>query len=179
VKRLFLCVFLLIWAGACQRLDRRTFNGLEKASRALQTAVDGQTSLPTYRQLLSTYASELAAVRGRVTNGPERAVLAEYEAALKGLNDLQLVWEDKEVRGSEMLPVRDELPARIAREYELGVNTNEPPSIYATEASHRIWEVARSHLEKAGRALGLSGTGLRPSPTEGTAQGRPLPKGQP
>jgi len=155
VKRLFLCVFLLIWAGACQRLDRRAFDGVEKASRALQTAVDSQTSLPTYRQLLSTYVTELAAVRGRVSNAPERAVLAEYEAALKGLSDLQLVWEDKEARGSEMLPIRDELPARIAREYELGVNTNEPPSIYATEALHRVWETARVHLRAAHTALGF------------------------
>ena len=154
MKRLFLCVFLLIWAGACQRLDRRAFDGVEKASRALQTAVDGQTSLRVYRQLLGTYSAELAAIRGRVTNPPQRAVLAEYEAALKGLTDLQLVWEDKEARGSEMLPIRDDLPARIAREYALGVNTNEPPSIYASEAMRAAWDAARQHLRSASLVLG-------------------------
>ena len=41
-----------------------------------------------------------------------------------------------------MLPIREELPARIAREYELGMNTNEPPSIYADEALQAIWEGA-------------------------------------
>lgn len=155
MKRLFLCVFLLIWAGACQRLDRRAFAGVEKASQALTTALDGQTTLSAYRPLLNTYASELATVRGRVTGSAERDVLAEYEAAFRGLTDLQLVWEEKEARGSEMLPIRDELPARIAREYELGVNTNEPPSIYATEALHRIWEAARAHLRAAHVALGF------------------------
>ena len=56
----------------------------------------------------------------RVTNTRERAVLAEYEAALKGLTDIQLVWEEKDARGSDMLPISEELPARIAREYDLG-----------------------------------------------------------
>lgn len=155
MKRLFVCVFLLIWAGACQRLDRRAFDGVEKASRALQTAVDGQPSLPVYRQLLATYTAELATARGRVTNAPERAVLADYEAALKALSDLRLIWEDKEGRGSEMLPIRDELAARIAREYELGVNTNEPPSIYATEAMRAAWDAARAHLRAARATLGF------------------------
>lgn len=80
-------------------------------------------------------------------------MLAEYEAALKNLTDLQLVWEAKDARG-EMLPIREELPARIAREYELGVNTNEPPSIYADEAMGTIWQRARKHLRAARQALG-------------------------
>lgn len=80
-------------------------------------------------------------------------MLAEYEAALKNLTDLQLVWEEKDARG-EMLPIREEIPARIAREYELGVNTNEPPSIYADEAMAAAWKAARGHLTNATRRLG-------------------------
>ena len=80
-------------------------------------------------------------------------MLAEYEAALKNLTDLQLVWEEKDARG-EMLPIREEVPARIAREYELGVNTNEPPSIYADEAMSTIWKAARGHLTNATKLLG-------------------------
>jgi hypothetical protein len=54
-----------------------------------------------------------------------------------------------------MLPIREELPARIAREYELGINTNEPPSIYADEALQAIWKAARGHLRAASQSLGL------------------------
>jgi len=92
-------------------------------------------------------------MRARVTGAREQAVLKEYDAALKGLTDIQLVWEAKETRGSDMLPIREELPARIAREYDLGVNTNEPPSIYADEALQAIWKAARGHLRAASQSL--------------------------
>jgi len=152
VNRYLLCVFLLISAAACRGADRRTFSGLEQASRALQPALAGNTTVATYRDLLNSYATELSAVRGHVTNSRERAILAEYDAAMKPLTDMRLVWESKEA-GSEMLRVADEVPARIAREYELGINTNDPPSIYATEALHAIATSARQHLEKASRLL--------------------------
>jgi hypothetical protein len=136
-------------------VDRRTFQGIERASQAIQTAIDGKATLPQYRQLCTTFSTELSAVKAQVSNTRERAVVAEYEAAMKRLTDLQLVWEDKEARGSDMLPIREELPARIAREYELGVNTNEPPSIYANEAQQAIWQAARQHLRAASLALGF------------------------
>jgi hypothetical protein len=155
VKRHLLCVFLLIWVIACTGLDRRTFLGVERASKAVQAALDGKPTLPQYRALLRAYSTELSGIRARVTTSREQAVLAEYDAALKSLTDIQLVWEEKETRGSDMLPIREELPARIAREYDLGVNTNEPPSIYANEALVAISEAARGHLRAASRALGL------------------------
>jgi hypothetical protein len=116
--------------------------------------MDGKTALlPQYRELLAAYATEVSGVGTRATNSHERAVLAEYEAALKGLTDLRLVWEAKDARGSDMLPIREELVARIAREYDLGVNTNEPPSIYADEAMAAIWSAARGHLTDATKLL--------------------------
>ena len=125
--------------------------------------MDGKTALlPQYRELLSAYTAELAGLRTRATNTRERAVLAEYEAALKGLTDIQLVWEEKDTRGSDMLPISEELPARIAREYDLGVNTNEPPSIYADEALAAIWNSsARASDERDEAARWLIGFGLR------------------
>jgi hypothetical protein len=149
VKHHLLCVFLLFCVAACTELDRRTFLGVERASKAIHTALDGKATLAQYRELLNTYSTELSGIRSRAANSTEQTVLSEYEAALKGLTDLQLVWEAKETRGSDMLPIREELPARIAREYDLGVNTNEPPSIYADEALQAIWQRARGHLAKA------------------------------
>jgi hypothetical protein len=153
VNRCILCLFVLITLVACRTVDRRAFRDVERASTAVQTAIDGKASLPRYRELLNSYEAALSTVRPRVTRSEDRAVLAEYEAALKNLTDLQLVWEAKDTRG-EMLPIREEGNARIAREYELGVNTNEPPSIYADEAMGTIWQRALKHLRAASQALG-------------------------
>jgi hypothetical protein len=154
VKRHSLCVFLLTLAIACQRVDRRAFQDLERTAKAIQTALDGTTTVAAYRELLNTYSAELATLHGQVTKTADQAVLTEFDLALKGLTDLRLVWDEKDARQSDMLPIREELAGRIAREYGLGVNTNEPPSIYANEALHAIWERAKEHLEKAQRLLG-------------------------
>ena len=154
MKRHLLCVFLLIWAIACTGVERRTFQGVERASGAIQAALDGRPTLPQYRELLRAYSTELSGARAGGTTSRGRATLAEYDAALKGLTDIELVWEAKDARGSDMLPIREELPARIAREYDLGINTNEPPSIYANEALTAISAAVRGHLQAARRTLG-------------------------
>jgi hypothetical protein len=126
---------------------------VERASKVIQTSLDGKATLAQYREQLSTYSTELTGIRARVADARDQAVLKEYDAALKGLTDLQLVWEAKETRGSDMLPIREEFPARIAREYDLGINTNEPPSIYADEALQATRQAARKHLANATRLL--------------------------
>jgi len=153
VNRRLLCAFLLISTSACGWSDRRTFQGVERASNAIQSAIDGKTALPRYRELLHTYTAELSLAAPRVTNSRGRAALAEYQAALKSLNDLELVWEEKDTHTREMLPIREESAGRIAREYDLPVNTNEPPSIYVDEAMTAIWKAARGHLANATKLL--------------------------
>lgn len=153
MNRCILCLFVLISLVGCRTVDRRAFRDVERASRAVQAAIDGKAGLARYRELLNAYETALSTVRPRMTRSGDRAVLAEYEAALKNLTDLRLVWEEKDARG-EMLPLREKVPARIAREYELGVNTNEPPSIYADEAMAAIWKAALKHLRAASQALG-------------------------
>jgi hypothetical protein len=130
------------------------FDPVERASKAIQTAIDGKAARPRYREVLGAYTVELSGVRPRVTSSRGRAALAEYEAALKSLGDLDLVWEQKDTRGLEMLPIREELPGRLAREYDLPVNTNEPPSIYADEAMSTIWRTTQKHFRAASLALG-------------------------
>lgn len=152
MNRGILCLFVLISLVGCRTVDRRAFRDVERASTALQMAIAGKAGLPRYRELLDAYEAALSTVRPRVTRAADRAVLAEYEAAFKNLTDLRLVWEEKDARG-EMLPIGEELPARIAREYELGVNTNEPPSIYADEAMAAAWKAATQHLANASRLL--------------------------
>ena len=154
MNRRLLCVFLLSSICACGTADRRMFESVERASKAIQVAVDGKAPLPRYRELLDTYAAELSDVGPRVRDSRGRTALAEHQTALKSLTDLELVWEEKDTRGREMLPIREELAARVAREYDLPVNTNEPPSIYVDEAMTAIWHSAQKHLRAASLALG-------------------------
>jgi hypothetical protein len=149
VNRHTLCAFLLIFATACRGVDGRAFAGVDRASSAVRAAVDSKAPLAQYRERLSVFSAEVSALRPHVATPRERAIAAEYEAALKSLTDFELVWEEREARGSDMLPIREPLPARIAREYQLGVNTNEPPSIYADEALQAIWDAAQGHLRAA------------------------------
>jgi hypothetical protein len=153
VKRAFLCFFLLAAAGGCRGVERQHFERLDGSGRAIEAAIEAKVDLPRYRQLLDAFSAELTVAKARVQTARERALVAQYEAAYHALIDLGLVWEAKEARGSDMLPIREDLPARIAREYDLGVNTNEPPSIYASEALHTIWAAAKTRLDAATRSL--------------------------
>jgi len=154
VNRRLLCAFLLISTSACGLSDRRTFQEVERASKAIQSAVDAKAGLPRYRELLRTYAAELSLAGPRVTDSGRQASLAEYQAALKSLNEREWVWEEKDTHAREMLPIRDEPAGRIVREYDLPINTNEPPSIYVDEAMAAIWKAARGHLSNATKLLG-------------------------
>ena len=153
VNRLSLCFLLLVAAAACRGLDSQHFRGLDAAGRAIGSAVAAKSDLAQYRQLLAAFSSELSGAKTRATTAEEKAVLAQYESAHTALTDILLVWEAKEASGSDMLPIREALAERIAREYDLGINTNEPPSIYASEAMQTIWAAARTRLESARAAL--------------------------
>lgn len=148
-----LCVFLLIFAIGCRDVDRRAFQSVERASTTVQTALDNKATLAQFRPLLAAYSAEVSAAESRASTPGERRLLAEYQAALKALTDVQLVWEEKEARGVQLLPIREALPARLKREYDLPVNTNEPPSIYADEAMTAAWDAARQHMRAASAAL--------------------------
>ena len=153
MKRVFLCFFLIGVSGACRGVERQHFERLDGAGRAIEAAISAKVDLPHYRQLLEGFSAELAEARTRARTSREHALLAQYEGAYRGLTDLGLMWEAKDSRGSDMLPIREDLPARIAREYDLGVNTNDPPSIYANEALQAIWAATKTQLDAATRSL--------------------------
>jgi hypothetical protein len=153
VKRTFLCFFLIAANLACGGVERQRFVRLDEAGRAIEQGISQKADLARFRQLLDAFATELAAAGPRVSTVREGALLSRYQEAYTGLTDMRLVWEARQARGSDMLPIREDLPARIAREYELGVNTNEPPSIYANEALEAIWARTREKLATASRSL--------------------------
>jgi hypothetical protein len=153
IARLLVCVGLTAATSACDGLDRDKFRALDNAGQAIAAAVAAKANLDQYRQVLAAFSTELTRTRGEATDPAERALLDEYDRAHSAMTDLRLVWETRQARGSELLPIREELPARIAREYELPVNTNEPPSIYASEALQTIWTAAKTRLDAAHAVL--------------------------
>ena len=144
-------------AAACtlgRGIERGTFERMRTASLAIESAITAKEPLPRYRQLVTEYSAALAATKVSVRTEREQALLARYESARPRLEDIQRVWEARTARGeTELLPISEPLAARLAREYDLPVNTNEPPSIYANEALQAIWAQARSTLEAANATL--------------------------
>ena len=133
-------------------LDRRRFDGVRTAGQAIRTSIGSNEKLPRYQELLGQYATELSKLKNTTTtNRDEKTLVEQYDALYRQLDDLRLVWEARTTRAAETdrLPLSDPLSARLAQQYSLPVNTNEPPSIYATEALSAIWSAAKEALEKA------------------------------
>jgi hypothetical protein len=147
---LALCLAL---CSGCAQMDKRAFSGVDQAGRAIVAAFDGKIPLPRYRELVAAFSAEVVHARAQTRSSSERTLLDEYDAAEAGLNDLLAVWQRREEHNEELLPIAEALPARLAEQYQLPVNTNEPPSIYATEAIHAIWDATRATLSHATRAL--------------------------
>ena len=154
MKSWFFCVLAAAVFTACSTIDGRRFQGISVTVRAIDAAVTGKAGLEKYRQLLADYDRELATAKAKAQTTREHQLVGQYETARPGLQDILLVWDAREARGSDMLPMSDTLSARIAREYNLGVNTNEPPSIYAGEAMQTIWDATRPKLAAANAAAG-------------------------
>ncbi len=142
------CVSLA--TAVCARVDRQLLAGLDRTSAVLVSDVPGKVNLARYRDLVGSYTTELTAARARAQTAGERAALEDYETAYTGLKDMLTIWEAKDA-GTELLPLRDPLNERVARQYKLPVNTNEPPSIYASEALPEIWAATKAKLELAAK----------------------------
>ncbi len=149
---------LLVHAAACAStgtLDRQRFEGIRAAGQAIQASIGASEKLSRYQELLTSYGAELSKLKGAATNRKEREVVAQYDALYAQFQDLRLVWEARTTRAAETdrLPLSDPLSERLAKQYSLPVNTNEPPSIYATEALNAIWTDAKASLERANAAV--------------------------
>jgi hypothetical protein len=135
-------------AASCARVDRQLFSGLDRTGGVILSEVP-RVSLARYRELFNAYTTELTAAHARAQTGSERSALEPYDAAAAGLKDVLAVWDAKETSRSDMLPLADEMAARVAKTYSLPVNTNEPPSIYASEAMQLIWGATKDALTRA------------------------------
>lgn len=135
----------------CDREAARTFQDVDREARSLEAAVAAKTDLRGFRERLTAFTTELDRAEREADSPGERAIAERYEAVRAGLNDILMVWELKESRRAERLPIAEPLPGRLAREYSLPINTNEPPSIYGSEAVQMIWEATKLKLDAINR----------------------------
>lgn len=145
-------------ASACASsgaLDRQHFEGVRRAGQAIRESIGANAKLPRYQELLVRYADELSKLKEAATGANEKVLVERYVALYAQLEDIRLVWEARTTRAADTdrLPLSDPLSARLAEQYRLPVNTNEPPSIYATEALNAIWSAAKESLDGANAAL--------------------------
>lgn len=138
---------LVVMLAACSTANRHRFEPISRAGRQVESVITRNGGLAQYRPALTTFASAIDTVRAQPLSSRDQAVIDRYEAIKLRLDDIRLVWEEKEARQQELLPLAEPLPARLQKTYALPVNTNEPPSIYASEAKQIIWAEAKKELD--------------------------------
>jgi hypothetical protein len=134
-------------AGSCKGINREAFEGVNQAGREIELAIGAKADLSRYQQVLAEFTAQLATARQQAQSEADRALIAEYEDVQRQLDDMRLVWEAREARHAELLPVADPVAGRVQKQYGLPVNTNEPASIYASEALQLIWKDTKKKLD--------------------------------
>lgn len=142
--RLVCSIIAALMLSACTPARRERFPALETAGQNVQQVLSSNGSLDRYRTAAVTFSAAVASASAATSDGRDR--LERYRVVDKGLQDLLAVWEMKSTQQQELLPLSSPLPGRLAKEYQLPVNTNEPPSIYASEAMQAIWERTKATL---------------------------------
>jgi hypothetical protein len=142
--------FVLATLCACTSTHRERFPTLESASRHVVSVLSSDATLDRYRSAAASFATELEHAAPTTATGRER--LDRYRDVNKGLQDILAVWEAKSSGQQELLPLSSPLAGRLAKEWELPVNTNEPPSIYASEAMQTIWRATKKKIEELDNA---------------------------
>jgi len=150
VRGAILGLGLLVAVAACGRVNQRAFENVNRAGHRIEPAVTGRSTLADYRAAFADFSAALDAVKSQQLSTHDQAVVQQYDDVRRSLDDIRLVWEERETRRQELLPIAEALPGRLQKQYDLPVNTNEPPSIYATEARNLIWESARKKLDAIG-----------------------------
>lgn len=147
-------VFLIAVVAACGGVHQARFSKVTQAAKAISASISERPNLGSYRELLKGFSTELTEARSQASTSAERAIVTDLDAAQTLMKDLLLIWEERTKRESDLLPMSEPLVARIATQFELPVNTNEPPSIYANEAMQAIWSQAKEKLSAVSQTLG-------------------------
>ncbi|MDR1990924.1 MAG: hypothetical protein LBQ09_11930 [Acidobacteriaceae bacterium] len=146
IVRAFLPLVCAVATIACGG-SLHLFDAVDHAAKTLEAAMNQKPDLPRYRELYTAFAGELDKATPAAHSSRERDALTQYERARAGLRDILFIWEEQTSRKAELLPIDNALFGRVQKEYDIPVNTNEPPSIYGSEAIRMIWESTKQRLD--------------------------------
>jgi hypothetical protein len=144
--------FFLLLLTACG-IDPQKFQSVDLAGREIIVALNTDTSPGRLRELRAAFGSALQAVEPLASSNAERTLTADFRSAGAALDDLLAVLDLRITTGTELLPVSNPLAERVWKAYDLPINTNEPPSIYASEAVREIQAGVRAKLAAASDTL--------------------------
>ena len=147
MHRTFVWVAIATALMACQPVSTAQFDRLDAAGRGVRSAIENKAGLEGFRKAVDAFSAELATTAADASAGSDRARLDRYREIEASLKDIVLVWEEKNATQKELMALATPLASRLQKQYDLPVNTNEPPSIYASEAMQMIWDAQKKKME--------------------------------
>lgn len=153
LRRLLAALVLAPLVTACASVNPQTFAPVIQSGQALVDALRDRPSLPAFRPLRQNYSSALATVRLTLQSSAERTIFGDYEVVDARLEEMLAVWTGLVDRDETMLPLAQPIGETLKARYALPVNTNEPPSVYASEALAALRDDITQRLTTAGEAL--------------------------
>ena len=144
---------LMLSATACAHFNPALFTPLDRAGREIAGVMKDRPSLPKFKPLRQSFSTALNDVRPRVESARERTLFGDYEVIDQRLGEMLAVWEGLEEREESMIPVTGALGTQLKTRYELPVNTNQPPSIYANEALYALRDDIVKRVDEAHTAI--------------------------
>jgi len=140
-------------------IDRAKLAGVYKASQDLKGATDVGVTLVRYRDLLGTFASQVAQARDVVSNDRERLMVDQYAFAAECYQDAAKVWAAKiehEIDGRWIYLDKLADGPLFVKKYNLQVQhspyVTDEQIIYPEAAIQEIWHRADQGLALANTA---------------------------
>lgn len=147
---------LLFTQTACARgIDQAQFEGVYRAGQGMKGATVVGVTLIKYRELLQSFASEVAMAQDKAKTDREKAMVGSYTEALANYRDAATLWASKIERGSDTI---DEavLPggAGFTAKYTVQTATPVPEhpeyrTVSADAAMQAVWWKAGQNIDLA------------------------------
>lgn len=149
----------MILIMACHRgVDQETFAPVYRAAQDMQGATAVGVTLIRYRELLGTFASQVAQARDHVRSDRERLMVDQYAVALACYLDAAALWDAKNEHAMkegflylDFLPNSDTLIKKYGLRVQPSPYRPELQVLHAEDAIHDIWR-------RAGQALAMANT---------------------
>lgn len=157
--KLFGAVLPLLLLTACAPgVDQEAFAPVYRAAQDIQGATSVGVSLIRYRELLGTYASQVAQAKDHVHTDRERLMVEQYAFALQCYRDAATVWAAKIEHGMpsgwiypDKVPESDALITKYHLNLQPSPYRPELQMFHTEDAMQEIWR-------RAGQALALANT---------------------